>query len=211
MGSWIYRNDQSTIQVLERYIYIINVTDYLTHWVDVEPVCNFSTDIAARFIFENIIIRFCCPRSLNSDHGAHFINETVVTLTREFLIQNHKSSPHHRQANGTVEAFNKIHKRGLNKVFCTNREDWDDRVPTMLWDYSTTTKKLHNYTPFQLVYGSEEIVLVEFITPSLYIVHITHMKNDESVAEWVTKLLALDEARFLVNFHQTMEKDLYKS
>jgi hypothetical protein len=70
--------------------------------------------------FENIITRFGCPRSLTSDQGAHFISSTIATLTTEFLIQHHKSSPYHPQANGTVEAFNKILERGLTKVCCAN-------------------------------------------------------------------------------------------
>jgi hypothetical protein len=35
--------------------------------------------------------------------------------------------------------------------------------------------------------------------------------DDESVAEWVAKMLELDEARFLANFHQTIEKDRQKA
>jgi hypothetical protein len=68
------------------------------------------------------------------------------------------------------------------KVCCENKEYWDDRVPIVLRAYRTTTKKLHKYTPFQLVYGKEAVVPKEFITPSLYIAHITHMSEDESVA-----------------------------
>jgi hypothetical protein len=60
-------------------------------------------------------------------------------------------------------------ERGLTKVCGTNREDWDDRVPIVLWDYRITTKKLHKYTPFHLVYGKEVVVPAESITLSLYI------------------------------------------
>ena len=98
------------------------------------------------------------------------------------MIQHHKSSPYHPQANGTVEAFNKILEKGLTKVCCTNREDWDDRVPVVLWAYRTNTKKLHRYTLFQLVYGREAVVPTKFITPSSYIAQITHMSEEESVA-----------------------------
>jgi transposase InsO family protein len=138
--------------------YIITTTDYLTRWDEATVVQDCSTDTAARFIFESIITRFGCPRSLTSDQGGHFISSTIENITTEFLIQHHKSIPYHPQANGTVEAFNKILERGLMKVCCTNREDWDDRVPTVLWAYRTTTKKLHKYTPFQLVYGKEVVV-----------------------------------------------------
>jgi hypothetical protein len=105
-----------------------------------------------------------------------------------------------------VEDFNKIIEKGLTKVCSTNQDDWDERVPTILWAYMTTTKKLHKYTPFQLVYGCEVVVPTELITPSLYIEKVTHMTDDESVAERVKKLLSLDEALFLVDFHQIVEK-----
>jgi hypothetical protein len=69
-----------------------------------------------------------------------------------------------------MEAFNKILERGLMKFCCTNMEDWDDSVPSILWAYRTTTKKLHKYAPFHLFYGKEGVIPREFITPGLYIV-----------------------------------------
>jgi transposase InsO family protein len=132
-------------------------------------VQDCSTDTADRLIFENIISLFGCPRILTSDQGAHFISSTIEKLTSKFMTEHHKSSPYHPQANGTIEAFNKIREKGLTKVCCANQEDWDDRVPEVLWAYKTTKKKLHRYTLFQLVYGKEAMVLAEFITPSLYI------------------------------------------
>jgi transposase InsO family protein len=158
------------------------------------------TDTAARFIFENIIIRFGCPGSLTSYQGAHFISSTIKNITMDFLIQHHKRNPYHLQGNETIEAFNKILERGLTKLCCANQEDWHDRVPTVLWAYRTTTKKLHKYMPFQLVYGKEVVVNVEFITPSLYIAHITHMLVEESVAQRLVELQELKETKFLADF-----------
>jgi transposase InsO family protein len=139
--------------------YIITTTDYLTCWVEAVEVHDCSTDTATRFIFDNIITRFGCPTSLTSDQVAHFISNTITNITTEFLIQHHKSSPYHPEANGTIEAFNNILERGLKKVYCTNQEDWDNRVPVVLWVYRTTTTELHKYTSFQLVYGKEAVVL----------------------------------------------------
>jgi transposase InsO family protein len=135
----------------------------------------------------------------------------IEKLTTEFLIQHHKSSPYHPHANGTVEAFNKILERGLTKVCCANREEWDDIVPVVLWAFRTTTKKLHMYTPFQLVYGKEAMVLAEFIIQSLYIAQITHMSEDESVAQRLMELQELKETRFLADFHQPVEKARQKA
>jgi hypothetical protein len=75
--------------------YIITATDYLNRWAEATVVQECSTDTVARFIFENIITHFGCPRSLTNNQGAHFISSTIATLTAEFLIQHHKSSPYH--------------------------------------------------------------------------------------------------------------------
>jgi transposase InsO family protein len=186
--------------------YIITTTEYLTRWTEATTVQDCLTDTAARFIFENIITRFGCPRSLTGDQGAHFINSTIAKITTEFLIQHHKISPYHPQANGIVEVFKKILERGLKKVYCANKEDWDDRVSTVLWAYMKTINKLHKYTRFYLVYGKEVVVPTKFITPSLYIAHITHMAEDESVVQRLMDLQELEETRFLVDFHQSIEK-----
>lgn len=73
------------------------------------------------------------------------------------------------QAKGTVEAFNKILEMGMTKVCCANQDDWDERVSIVLWEYQTNTKRLNRYTPFQMVYGWEAAVPIDFLTPILFI------------------------------------------
>ena len=58
-----------------------------------------------------------------------------------------------------------------------NKDDWDLRVPTVLWAYRTTCKKLTMKTPFKLVYGLEAVVPMEYLVPRLRIVAFTDMDD----------------------------------
>ena len=114
-------------------------------------------------------------------------------MIEEVQVQHKKSTPYHPQANGTMEAFNKILEHALTKVCNTNRDDWDLKIPAVSCAYRTTCKRLMGETPFKLVYGKEVVMPMEHIIPSLHIFTVTKMDDDVALEECMAQLIQPDE------------------
>ena len=87
------------------------------------PLKNYMAETTSWFIFQNIISRFGCPKSLTSDRGTHFINDTIKSLLESIMIQHHKIISYHPQANGTVVSFKKILEKALKRICNAQRDD----------------------------------------------------------------------------------------
>ena len=150
------------------------------------------------------------PKDLINDQGTHFVNQLIEELTDEFQIQHRRRTPYQPQANGAVEAFNKIMENALTKVCNTRRDDWDQKISAVLWAYRTTCKKITDHTSFRLVYVHEAVMPMEYIVPSLSVAGIIEMTDVDVVEERLLQLIHLEEERFIAGFHQNVEKQRQK-
>eukprot|EP00253_Pinus_taeda_P001890 PITA_01890 len=97
--------------------YIIIAIDYFTKWVETMPTLNNSGETTALFFFNHVVAQFGVPKAIVIDHGSHFRNHMVAELAAKLGLSHDSSTPYYPQANGQVEAINKVLKQMLRSTF----------------------------------------------------------------------------------------------
>jgi hypothetical protein len=150
-----------------------------------------------------------------SDRGTHFVNQTIEKLLDKYFIKHRKSTPYHPRANGQTEKTNGILCKIITKTVQGSNTDWDEQVLDALWAYRTAYKVTTKHTPFQLVYGQEAILPIEFEIQSLRIAIDNRLNNLESLKQRCYELEQLDETRAQAYLHmatiQNRRKSFYDS
>jgi hypothetical protein len=147
--------------------YIIVAIDYFTKWAEAMPTFLNDGRTTTLFLFNHIITRFGVPHAIFTNHGEHFKNQMMSELHVKLGFIHENSSPYYPQANGQVEAINKVLKTMIQCMVGENKTSWHLQLFSTLWAYHTSVKTSTGFTPFQLVYGIEAVLPIECEIPSL--------------------------------------------
>ena len=90
------------------HAYRIVAMDYFTKWAKEMPTLSADGKTTAQFIFNHIITRFGVPQAIITDHGSHFWDYMMAEMTSKLGLRHDNSTPYYPQANGQVEAVNKV-------------------------------------------------------------------------------------------------------
>ena len=104
--------------------YIIVAMDYFTKWAEAMPTYAEDGKTAALFLFNHIIARFGVSQSIVTDHGSHFRNQMMEELSAKLGFHHENSTPYYLQANGQVEAINKVLKTMLRWMVGDHKSNW---------------------------------------------------------------------------------------
>ena len=86
-----------------------------------------------------------------------------------------------------------------------NRIDWEQKLPSVLWAYRTAYKASIGTTPFELVFGLDSILPIEFLVPTLRVAKQLDWTGHE-LSQRIDELEKLDEIRLLAIIGMCTEK-----
>ena len=137
--------------------YIPVSTEYLTKWVDAHAIPNKNAETVL-----NCFIRFVCthgvPEVLTTNQGREFCNQLNDLFNRKMGITHNVASAFHAQTVGHTEIFNNtLYINMLVHYVDENHDDWDTKIPYVVFAYKTAEHSTTRQTPFFhffLWYGS---------------------------------------------------------
>ncbi|XP_022895251.1 uncharacterized protein LOC111409432 [Olea europaea var. sylvestris] len=120
----------------------------------------------ATYILREIHEGICENHSEGTALAHKFDNKRMRDLCDELGIKKDFSTPHHPQANGQVEAVNKIIKHTLKRKLDASKGAWVDKLPHVLWAIRTTCRTATGESPIFITYVAEAMSPVEVGFPS---------------------------------------------
>lgn len=159
----------------------IVAVDYFTKWAKAEPLATITATKVQSFVWKNIICRFGIPHTIITDNGKQFDCTKFRDFCSGLNIDLRFSSPAHPQANGQVEAVNKLLKRALKKKLGAKKGASSELLPEVLWAYHCTERTSTGETPYSQAFGAEAVIPIEIGIPTHRITHYTLEQNAEQL------------------------------
>jgi hypothetical protein len=150
--------------------YIIMVFDYFTKWDEAFPTFSDDDTTASLSIFNHIITRFNVPNTIVTDHGSQFCNYMMTKLGSKLGFLDENLKPYYPQSYEQVESITHVLNTMIQRMLWKQKTNLHIMLFSTLWAYHTSAKTATQFTPFQLIYGMEEILSTECEILSLKIV-----------------------------------------
>jgi hypothetical protein len=138
--------------------FILVATDYFTKWTEAVPLRNMTYQEVISFVQEHIIYQFGIPQTLTTNQGPSFMSHQFREFAESMKIKLLNYSPHYAQANGQVEASNKVLIKIIKKRIKDNPRRSHEKLLEAMWAHRTSRHRATKVTPFKLLYGQEAVL-----------------------------------------------------
>jgi hypothetical protein len=159
--------------------FIVFARDDLSGWVEGRAIDIANSENVAKFIYEDVICRHGCPQRIVLDGGRENLDLTKALLER-YRIKRTVVSAYHPQANGLVERGHEPIVNSLAK-YSGKTGDWTKYLSLALWADRISVRRSTGYSAFELVYGRECLLPVQFSVASWSMVDWEAVQNREDL------------------------------
>jgi hypothetical protein len=150
------------------YTIAIVAVEHFTKWVEVKPLMNTTSATIQKFFWQNIICRYGVPQQITIDNAKYFDSAMFNDFCHQIRTKVSFASVYHPQSNRVVEQVNTLIFEAIKKMLeGEKRGKWAEVMPMAVWSHNTIVCRATNFTPFQLLFRVEVVLLEEIKHHSL--------------------------------------------
>lgn len=139
------------------YRLVVAARDSLTRWLEARALRADNGETLGRFLLEEIICRWGCPRWIVTDNAGQFI-AAVKWLNSKYGITGIRISAYNSQANGPVERGHWDMRQSIYKATGGDTRKWYWFLPQVIWADRITTRRGLGCTPYFAVTGAHPLI-----------------------------------------------------
>jgi len=136
-------------------VHILTITDKMSRWIEAYPLPNYTAATVASVFLKEYVCRFGAPSKVCSDQGSNFTSELFREVLSIINSQQQLSPAYCPWINGTVERSNGTVVRMLRNYVNQEQDDWDEKLPFVLFAYRAVACRATGFSPYRLVFGGE--------------------------------------------------------
>lgn len=133
--------------------YLLTVQCELSKFLDAIPLPDKSAKTVGKSLVENFFLKYGICKTIVSDQGTEFMNETLKNICQLLKINKLHSTAYHHETLGALENSHKPLGAYLRSFMNESNREWDIWCRYFVFCYNNTVHTATKYTPFELVYG----------------------------------------------------------
>ena len=137
--------------------YIVDARCALSRYVEARGLRNADAESIGRFLLEEIICRWGCPKWLVTDNGKPFI-AAAKWLNAKYGIVGIRISSYNSQANGIIERGHWDIRQSIYKATDGDLKKWFWFLPQVLWADRITVRRGLGCSPYFAVCGAHPVI-----------------------------------------------------
>ena len=146
---------------------VLTMTDGFTEWSQAVPCKDQTAVTIAQKPRDHWFCIYGVPSRLHSDQGRNFEGELIRELCKLYGVHKTRTSPYLPQGNGQTERFNKTLISLIKSVHRSQRRQWPELLPHLVFIYNSTSHSVTGITPYTLMFGREPLIPLDHLLDNL--------------------------------------------
>ena len=131
--------------------YLLTIMCASTRFPEAIPLRNIKADKIVKALIKFFTF-VGLPKVVQSDQGSNFMSGLFQSVMVQLGIHQVKSTAYHPQSQGALERFHQTLKSMMRTYCMTQKHDWDEGTPLLLFAAREATQESLGFSPFELVF-----------------------------------------------------------